>query len=305
MTWFLVAIVGPFLYAITNHIDKILLEKYFKEGGVGTLMLFSSLLSAMALPFIYLGDTTVFSVDIFNILILSFVGLLNILLLWFYLMALKNDEASVIIVFYQLVPVLGFILGYLILGETLTKIQLIAMAIIVLGTSIVSFEVNTENKFTIKTQTISYMLGASLCWALGGVIFKSVALEENVLRSLFWEHVMLTIFGIFIFVLVPTYRKHFMLALKNNSKAILSLNITNEALYMIGNLAVAFAYLMAPVALVLLTESFQPIFVLLIGVFLTLFFPKITKENISTRHLWQKGMAIVITGIGTYILLGF
>ena len=72
---------------------------------------------------------------------------------------------------------------------------------------------------------------------------------------------------------------------------------------MIGNAFVAYAYLLAPIALVLLTESFQPIFVLALGILLTIFFPKISVEKIEAKHLWQKIIAILITGIGTFLLL--
>lgn len=303
MSWFLLAIIGPFLYAITNHIDKILLEKYFKEGGVGTLLLFSSLLSVFVLPILFFADPTVLDVDLISILTLSVVSILYVIILWLYFLALKEEEASITVVFYQLVPVFGFILGYYILDEVLTSIQLIAMAIIVFGTTIVAFELDAENKFSIKSKTVSLMLTASFCWALGSVIFKAVALEENVLRSLFWEHMMLLLIGILIFTFIPNYRKHFLLALRNNSKGIISLNFTNEALYIAGNTIVAFAFLLAPISLILLAESFQPIFVLAIGIFLTVFFPKISSENIETKYLWQKGAAICITGAGTYLLL--
>ena len=39
-----------------NHIDKILLERYFKEGGVGTLLIVSALTSVIANPFLYAAD---------------------------------------------------------------------------------------------------------------------------------------------------------------------------------------------------------------------------------------------------------
>jgi drug/metabolite transporter (DMT)-like permease len=234
MTWFFLALVGPFLYALTNHIDKILLEKYFKEGGVGTLILFSSLLSALALPLIYLADPTVLRVSDLHKLVLAVVGVLNILVLWFYLLALKDEEASVAIVFYQLVPVFGLVLGYFILGETLTRTQLTAMAIILVGTSIISFEIDGENNFKLRGQTIAFMVAASFFWALGSVIFKAVALEENVLRSLFWEHLMLTLIGIVIFIVARGYRAHFLAAIRTNSKAIISLNFANEILYMVA-----------------------------------------------------------------------
>jgi len=141
-----------------------------------------------------------------------------------------------------------------------------------------------------------------LFWAAGGTVFKMVALEENVLRSLFWEHVILSIAGVIIFIFARSYRVDFLLAIKNNSKTVLSFNFLNEALYIFGNIIFAFAYIMAPVALVLLTDSFQPIFVVVIGIFLTIFFPKITVEKIQAKHLWQKFFAICVTGIGTWLL---
>ncbi|KKR41870.1 hypothetical protein A2356_03735 [Candidatus Nomurabacteria bacterium RIFOXYB1_FULL_39_16] len=302
MLWFLIALIGPFLYALSNHIDKILLEKYFKKGGVGTLILFSSLLSVMVLPFIFLADRTVFNISGISILILTIEGILNVLVLWCWLLALKSEEASVAVVFYQLVPVFGGVLGYFILGETLSDIQLVAMATIILGTTIISFEIDSENKFQLRRKTILPMLAAAFFWALGSVLFKTVALEEKLWRTIFWEHLMLAFVGLCIFIFIRSYRENFLLAIKNNSRAILSLNVVNESLYIFGNIAYSIAYLLAPIGLVLLAESFQPIFVLAIGIFLTLFFPKISVEKIQTRHIVQKIIAICITGIGTYLL---
>ena len=94
-----------------------------------------------------------------------------------------------------------------------------------------------------------------------------------------------------------------MQALKQNSKPIIGVNVSNEIIYMIGNAAVSFAALMAPIALILLMESFQSFFVLAIGILLTIFFPNLSKENIELKNVIQKLLAIIITGIGTYILL--
>lgn len=302
MLWFFIALIGPLLYATTNYIDKILLNKYFKTGGVGTILIFSSLLSAIALPFFFLIDRTVLEVDIVGIIALSVVGMLNAMVLLCYLVAIEEEEASVAVIFYQLIPVFGCILGYFVLGEILTQIQLIAITIIILGTTIISFEIDSDNKFKLRRKTIIFMVSAAFFWALGSVIFKSVALEENLWRSLFWEHLMLMLIGIGIFIFMRPLRDNFLYALRNNSRKILSLNILNEVLFISGNIACAFAYLLAPVGLVLLTESFQPIFVLAIGIFLTIFFPKISTEKIQAKHLWPKIIAICITGIGTYML---
>ena len=302
MTWFFIALIGPFMYALTNHIDKILLEKYFKNNGVGTIILFSSIFSVVVLPFLFFIDKTVLDVGGLQIIVLLIVGILGALVLWCYLLALKNEEVSVAIVFYQLMPVFGYILSYFILGETLSKLQIVAMVIVILGTAIISFEIDAENKFKLRRKTILPMLAASFFWALGGVLFKLVALEENVWRSFFWENVGLLVVGIIIFIFIRSYRKNFLLAMRNNSKKILSLNALNESFYILGNFAFAYAYMLAPIALVLLTDSFQSVFALMIGVFLTVFFPKISTEKIQAKHIWPKIIAICITGIGTYLL---
>ena len=114
---------------------------------------------------------------------------------------------------------------------------------------------------------------------------------------------MLALVGMGIFIFIRSYRENFISALKNNSKNILSLNVLNESIYIAGNVSVAYAYLLAPVGLVLLTQSFQPVFILIIGVILTVFFPGIIVEKIEAKHIWQKIIAIGITGIGTCLLL--
>ena len=303
MSWFFIALIGPLLYACTNYIDKMLLEKFFKKGGVGTLLIFSSLVSVCVMPFLFLMDRTVLDVGGIKILILAVVGVLSVVVLWCYLIALKDEEASTVVVFYQLVPVFGSILGYFVLDEVLTHTQLVAMATIILGTTIISFEIDSENKFKLRRKTILPMLVASFCWALESVLFKAVALEENLWRSLFWDTLALTLSGVVIFVFNRSYRVNFLSAMRENSRGILSLNFLNETLYITGNIIVSYATLLAPVGLVALTESFQPIFVLAIGLFLTAFFPKIAVEKMHLRHVLQKVIAISITGIGTYLLL--
>lgn len=301
--WFLLALIAPLLYSFTNHIDKFLLEKYFKDGGVGTLILVSSILSIAAVPMLYMVDPAVLDVDAKSVAILCGLSVLDIILLWSYLLALKDDESSVVIVFYQLVPVLGLLFGYLILGEKITLIQGVAMAIVLLGTTIISFEIDSENSIRPRWKTVLLMAVACTCWAIEIVIFKAVALEENVARSLFWKHVMLALLGVIMFGFISGYRKSFLDAIRSNSAAIISLNVLNEGLYISGTVVVAYAAMMAPVGLVLLTETYQAIFVFSIGIALTKFFPEIAVENIEAKHLWQKFFAISITACGTYLLL--
>jgi len=297
------SLIGPFLYALTNHIDKFLLENYFRDHGVVTLILFSSILSAAGLPVLFFLDPLVLDVDIVSIAWLSVVGALNILILWAYLMALKDDEPTVVIIYYSLVPVLGGIFGFQLLGEVLTARQIFAMAIVIAGTSFVSIEFSKDERISFRWNTVLFMLMATTAWALEATIFKVVALEETVWRSMFWEHVSLVCFGLLIASAASTHRSRFLRVWSTNSARVLGLNGVNEAIYMVGNAMVSYAMLLAPVAVVLLAQSFQPIFVFLIGALLTSLFPQFFDEKLTKAVLLQKVTAIILSGTGAYILV--
>lgn len=299
---YLLAIVSPLLYATTNHLDNILLERYFKEGGVGTLMLFSALLALLALPILLFIDPDVLAVSHQNMLLLAGVGVINTILLWAYLQAMFNDEPTVVIIYYQLVPVMGLGMGYLVLDETLSLIQVASMAIIILGALILTVVMDDEGRIVFRLKTAGYMLLASFCWAAESTFFKVAALVENPTRSFFWEHVSLVGIGILMFALIPHYRQSFVKALKLNSKPVLGLNVLNEGLYMTGNYIAALVVVLIPVSLTLLMNSFQPLFVLLVGIVLTVMFPRLDVEHVNRRHMTQKLLAIALTGVGAYLL---
>lgn len=302
MHWFLIAIGAPLLWAVTNHIDKHLLDKHLKRGGAGTLMIFSSVIGIITLPFLFLANPAVLGVGTLNIILLLLNSALAAIVLWLYFEALKEEEASIVVLFYQLIPVFGVVLGYVLLDEVLTGTQLLAIALVLLGTMIVSVEIDMDNKFRLRRRTAMLMTLAALLAAFESVLFKYVAITETIWISLFWEYVGLSVIGILLFCLVGSYRNDFLHTIRRNSKNVFALNTVNELLYLAGNFLFAYSYLLAPIALVLLVNSYQPLAVLGIGMLIAIFLPKIGGESIRIVHVGQKLLSIVIVGIGTYLL---
>ena len=145
---------------------------------------------------------------------------------------------------------------------------------------------------------------SSLTFAFYEVLFKFVAVSEDFWVSTFWEHVGLIIFGAVLFVFVGRYREEFMKLLRTNSRWILSLNLGSEILTFVGNIITTFVALSVPIALVLVVSSYQPGFVFVIGVLLTLLFPRIAQEKITRRDILQKVCAIAIIIVGSHFLNG-
>ena len=285
-----------------NHIDKILLERYFKEGGVGTLLIVSALTSVIATPFLYAADPSVLDVDRGSFRTLIVAAVLDMVLIWAYLMAMQRDDSSRVVVYYQLVPIFGIVAGWVLLGEVISEDQLVAMGIVILGTSIVSMD-NVEGRFRFKGRTVGFMLLACACWATELAIFKVVALEENPWRALFWKHIVLMALGILMYLFIPRYRASFQAAMRTNSISLLLANLLNEVLYILGAVSYGLAAMLAPVALVLLTETFQSIFVFVMAILIARLIPKFATESVDRTRVAVKGVAICITGLGTYLLL--
>jgi len=301
MNWFFIAVLGSLFYASTNHIDKYLISKYLKSGEVGSLIIFSAIFSIFALPIVYFIKPEVFSVTIIQGSILAITGMMTVTAILLYLYALSEDEATNVVPFYQTVPIFGFILGYLLLGEAISHTQTVASIVIIAGAVILSFDWGVS-KIRFKGKVVMYMLSASMLYAISIVLFKLVAIDEGFWQSAFWSLLGKVILGIFFLLFIPVYRNQFLAVLRENKLGVLSLNSFNETLGIIADGFVGFATLLAPVALVLLAGAFQPMFVLIIGVVLTLFFPKISQESLLRRHILQKVVAISLIMIGSYFI---
>lgn len=301
MNWFLIALVAPFFWAITNHIDKYLINRYFRSGGVGALMIFSAIIGIVLLPIIYLIEPDVIylktSFAIFMILngILYVVGLLP------YFYALAEDEASIVVPLFQLIPFFGYLLALVVLNESLTLLQIIASLLVLSGAILISLDYNKEkNKFKVKVFWL--MVLSSFLVALNGLIFKFIAIGENFWITSFWEYVGFSITGIILLTFIKSYRNQFFFIFKNNRLAVLSINGTNEILNIIAKMVMNFATILAPLALVWVVNGFQPFFVFILGIILTVFSPALGKESMLKKHLMQKFATIVIMFIGVYFL---
>jgi len=301
MSWFYIALIGPILYAVTNHIDKYILEKYFKAGEVGAVTLFSALFSVVALPVIYLIEPAVFSIGIVSTIVLIISGILAVTCLILYLHALRDDEASVVVPFYQTIPIFGFILGYFLLGETLGTNEIFASVLILIGTTIISLDMS-GGAIKFKKRIALLMLLGSFLFAVVGVVFKMIAVDEGFWPSLFWTFTGNVLLGAFIFIAIKSYRRQFLTVFKVNSVPVLAACSFNEIIFIAADGVSVYATLLAPIALVMIVNGFQPVFVFLIGIILTLFFPKLGKESLSKNDLAQKILAIGIISAGTYLL---
>jgi drug/metabolite transporter (DMT)-like permease len=295
MVWLIFAFSGPVLWAISFHLDKYLVDRYFKDSHVATLMIFTALVGLLMLPFILFYHPEVFKLGWQSASVIILSGVLYMGAMIFYLQALQSEEASVVAPFFQAAPLFGFALAYLVLGEVLTGAQLWGGSLIIAGTVLLSLRFGRD-KAKIKPRLVLLMLACALLLALSSVIFKFFAVQDEFWVTTFWTYAGEALFG-FVLLAIPKYHKDFFSMLRSNTAAVLGVNGANELINLGGGLGTRFALLLAPLSLVQAIGSTTTLFVFVFGVLLTLLFPRLGKEDLSAKSLIQKALsAILIVG---------
>lgn len=299
--WFIFALLGGALFASCNHVDKYLLSKYCTQHSPITLLIYSSAIGIFVAPFIGIIWRHQLIIPIPNILVLMFAGVIYLMALLPYLFALDDEDASLVIPVFQTIPIFNFILGFLFLGEVLYGGQIFGMILIILGAVGLTFDF-THKKRTFKWRILFLMLLASFMFACNYFFFKWATIGSSLWVGLFWEYV-----GFIIpagsLLMIHKYRKSFFGMLKSDGKKVVGLNIFNEVLNTLAVFAVSYSLLLAPIAIAsTVTNGTQPVFVFIFGVLLTIFFPKISQENLSFPIVMQKIIFIAIVVIGSFYL---
>ncbi|HLN38283.1 MAG TPA: EamA family transporter, partial [Xanthobacteraceae bacterium] len=282
------------------HLDKYLVERFFKASDVAIMVLFTALVVVLALPIIWYFEPTVLNPGFGSIALIVLAGILYMTGMLFYLRALQSEEASVVAPFFQTGPLFGYVLAYLVLGETLSPRQMLGGVLIIVGALFVSIRLGQSMKM-FKTRLAILMVACGFIMALSSLIFKVFALKVEFWTTTFWMFVGEGIFGVAL-LMIPSYRRQFIALLRTNTAALLSINASNELINLGGGLGNRYALLFAPLSIVQAIGSTTTLFVFAFGIVLSVFLPGLGREDLSGRELAQKGTAAVIVAIGVALV---
>jgi drug/metabolite transporter (DMT)-like permease len=201
-------------------------------------------------------------------------------------------------------PLLIFALTVLIWGpQPMSQTDILAFVLLLLGSFLISY----ERKSKTNGGYLVITLLASLLFSLDYIFSKIVFLDQPFLQGFIWMRIF-----VFLFALI-------FLISKNNRKEIFKrqniLNVKTGTLFIgthlsggAANILQGLAIYLAPVALLPIVNSLrgiQYVFLFLMTLFLSFFFPKILKEPISKTIIAQKIISIILIAIGLAILVSY
>ncbi len=307
MSWLIFAFSGPVLWAISVHLDKYLVDRFFKDSNVAVLLVFTAWVGLLLLPFIWFFEPDVAAPGAASIAVIMLSGILYMGAMLFYLRALQAEEASIVAPFFQISPLFGYVLAYLVLGETLSGRQMAGGALIIAGALFVSLKLGFYGSAEaarggrFKARLALLMLACGFALALSALIFKIFAIRAEFWTTTFWMFVGEAVFGAGL-LSVRGYRAQFFMLLRTNTAALLSINASNELINLGGGLGNRYALLFAPLSIVQAIGSTTTLFVFLFGVLFSVAFPRLGRENLSSRELAQKAFAAVLVATGVALI---
>ena len=296
MTWLILCLMAPLFWALTNFIDKYILERHITS--ISDFLFFSSLSSFIFLPFI----TVIFGVPeitSYTILVV-FSGMIQVASYGFYARGLEKGETSSIMMLMGLGPIIVILAGYIFLGQVLDGLEILSALIVVAGVVIVMLNnIKALSLRLLFKPGADWMLITVIIWS-GNMVFADWLLQQMTFADFFVLDVLgMAILGLFLLIL-PVTRKKVKEGLRVSARAKYGWFICNTALDIAAQLCVKLALFFVPLAgIVAVALQIQNFYLVAMGYAITVFVPHVIEEDISRPVVIRKliGASLILIGI--------
>lgn len=301
--WFLFALIPPLLWAVTYHVDKIAITRYGKGVANIQLAIISGLGGVFVIAFLVLKEPSLLAVryNFVDVLPVFLAGCVNVAATYFYYLGVSREEVTRVAPLYSFSPVFGILFGTLLLGEQISFVHMVGIAIVLIGGILVDSRVV---KHILKINWFVLFVIACSCagYTLSSVGFKYADQELGFNASLMWFFVGAVSAGALL-LFPKAHRKGFKgLFTTVKRRKLFGLMVMSNIIGNTGRSVHNFAVLLVPIAFVQTVEAFESAFVLFIAVVLWQFSRRIELEDLSKKVFRQKMLSTAFVIVGTVIL---
>lgn len=306
MNWLVIATIAYFLTAFTVILDKFLLSSK-KVSHPAIYAFYSGLLSLSAFFLFPFGFHLVSPDEAILSIFAGVVFIFGILSLFF---ALKKNEAS------QVVPTVGattpvatYFFSMFFLGEKLGQYQIFGLFALIFGGLLISLEISEKGKKSRKGFFPGFPSSvlAGVLLAVAFTLFKNLFEHDNFINVYIWTRFGL-LAGAALLLVHPGWRKIILNSFKGfrnpqeTSKRSGLLFVFNKILGGSGSILLNFAISIGSVTLVNALVSIEYVFIFLLGLLFSYWFPDFFQERKNSAIIFQKIAAIIIITFGLVMI---
>lgn len=296
-TWLIIIIIAYFFFSLSNLGDKLVLSGPPKPISYTFYVGLMNAPTLLLIPFIDISLPG----GLFIWVIADAVAF--VLGMYFVYKAVEKFEVTkVMTVVGSIQPIFIFILSWIFLGQQkLLFLQILSFILLLIGSFLISLEKNLKMSFDYA----KFTLAAGLMFSIDYVFSKIVYLAVPFLTGFFWMKILIFVL-VLPLLLVKKYRKDILgknnVVTKETGPFFLFAQFSGGT----ANILQSFAVSIVPAVMIPIASSLRGVqytFLFFITLFLSVFFPKILKEEISVSIIVRKLFAIVLIGAGLLILV--
>lgn len=300
MTWISASVVSAILLAITNVVDSHLIQK--RMPSVWSFLLLAGFIHIFFALILVVFYPIPWSTDAFPwfIAIISSVARGVAVLMMLYTM--RTEEVSRIIPVVNTQPIFVAILAVPLLGESINAMQWLAIVITVLGAVSVSIRWHSGGFGARLRRSFIMLMCSSLLFGLANIGTKYAM---DYFSS--WNMYCISSYCFGAMFIITSLRPQVIRGLRNlkHRTNTLSIVVLNEVVALAGLILSFWSMERGPISLVTTIQGTRPLFVFLLAVVLSGFFPALLDERLSKGILALKAVSIaLIVGGVTIINLG-
>jgi len=298
VSWLLVIILAYLFFALSAFGDKVILSGPPNPKAYTFYVGLLNGLVVLVIPFVGLQIP---SQTMLCWIILD--SIIFIIGLYFGYLAIENFEVSkVATTIGATQPIFIFFISWLFWGyQQLSVANFIAFLLLFIGSVIISFE--KKPQLTVKFLRMAIL--ASLMFSLDYVLSKFIFSNISFVQGFIWVRIFIFLF-ILVFLFSKKNRKEIFKKKNTNNKKLRKIFFATQTCGGIATILQSFAISLAPIAFLPIVNSLrgmQYIFLFLIVLFVSYFFPKILKESVSRPILLRKAFSIFLIVLGLIILV--
>jgi len=297
MDWLVFSVLSSMLWALGTVIDKYTLTKHLPSTFSYQLLFLATELPMLLL--LFFADIT-FVFPWFALGIIA--GFSHYLGLMLYFKAMAIEEASRVISLFYVGPVFVLVLAALLLGETLTLPVYAGVVLLVLGAVSISYR-KAEGRGSVISPALGLLLLCSAIFSGYEILTKYVLGFVDLTSYLFWDLVGSLMMGLAAFCL-PKIRREFLSDIKALGRPVLVWRVANTYMSLTALILYFAAMSLGLASLVSAATSFEPLFVFIFAVLLSLFVPQVLKEDLGRSAIITKVLAVVLIVVGAWLIAG-
>lgn len=292
--WIVLPLVASFLWAFVNVIDKFVISRWVKEPVVATVMIgVASLLTVVGLFFFQ----SISSLAPFHLLLAILGGSAYVVMNYLYFSAIQQGEVSRLIPLFYLAPLFILLIApFFIPGEIFDWLTYVGIFLLIGGTIFIN---KHPGKLFVLNKPFWLMLGACLC-----LVFLQLVTKHLLGFYDYWSVFTFVRVGFVVSIipLVFVHRKEIIQEIERTRMKALSVLTLNSFLDIFAILIFTYALAVGSVTLTNALASVQPLFVLAITVIVSVWYPRVLKEDVGKKVVGYKAIAIAAIIVGSILV---